>query len=119
MSPMAGKLDDISRLLGNLETKVDGIKERSEEDRAISDRRHAENQRAIAAAAATAEELRTIVEPLSETVQAMQPTVRALAVSRSKLASLAGLGLLILSAIGWLGDALIKALFTWTLSHLH
>ena len=46
---MAGKLDEISRAIGAIETSVRELRRRADEDRETRDRWHAESRAAIAA----------------------------------------------------------------------
>ncbi len=82
---MAGKLDEISRIIGAIETSVGELRSRAEEDRETRDRWHAENRAAIM----------TLTQKLdrhAEAVELLRPAVAALELSRSKLAALASIG---------------------------
>lgn len=116
--PNAG-LDEISRLLGNIERDVANLRDRANEDRDVGDRRHTQNQAAIDANVQAVLEVRRIVEPLSQAIAVMRPTVDMLVMSRSRLISLAALGLAALSAIGWVAETVLKWAVTAVLSHWH
>lgn len=107
---MAGKLDEISRAIGSLETSVRELKRRLDESRKVQSQRHADN--------ATA--LRELAEKLDQYAAAMamiQPTVAALELSRSKLATWASIGLAAVAILGWIVEAGVKWCLSWALSH--
>jgi predicted RNase H-like nuclease (RuvC/YqgF family) len=107
---MAGKLDEISRIIGAIETSVGELRSRAEEDRETRDRWHAENRAAIM----------TLTQKLdrhAEAVELLRPAVAALELSRSKLAALASIGFAGVAIFGWIVEAAIKWAVTWTLSH--
>src|ERR1700733_5208519 len=82
---MPGKLDEISRTIGAIETAIGELRRRADEDREIRDRWHAENRAAIA----------TLTQKLDHhagAVEMLRPAVAALEVSRSRLVALASLG---------------------------
>jgi hypothetical protein len=112
-----GKLDEISRLLGNLESGLREIERRSVEDRETGNRRHAENQQAIAASKQAVQDLKDIVELLSATVASWRPTVEAFTLSRSKLTAWASIGFVAIAFLGWIVEAIVKWAVTAALLH--
>jgi hypothetical protein len=98
---MPGKLDEISRIVGAVETAIRELRRRADEDRDIRDRWHAENRAAIA----------TLTQKLdhhANAVEMLRPAVAALEVSRSRLVALASLGSAGVVVFGWIVEALVK-----------
>lgn len=92
---MATKLDEISRVIGNIESSVASIKADIGDNRTVADRRHKENRDRLDA-------LEDMVKPLAETVRVMKPIVDSYMVSRWKLAGMLTLATVLLSLAGWL-----------------
>ena len=107
---MPGKLDEISRTIGAIETSVRELRHRADEDREIRDRWHAESRAAIAA-------LTQKLDQHAAAVEMMRPTVAALELSRSKLAAWASIGFAGVVVLGWMVEGAIKWAVAWTLSH--
>jgi hypothetical protein len=98
---MPGKLDDISRVIGSIETAVRELRRRADEDREIRDRWHAENRAAIAALAQK-------LDRHAAAVEVLRPAVAALELSRSKLAAWASIGFAGVVVFGWIVEATVK-----------
>jgi post-segregation antitoxin (ccd killing protein) len=98
---MTGRLDEISRAIGAIETSVAELQLRADEDREIRDRWHAENREAIAALARK-------LDQHAAAVEMMRPSVAALEVSRSKLAAWASIGFAGVVVLGWIVEATVK-----------
>lgn len=107
---MAGKLDEISRAIGALETSVRELKRRLDESRKIQARRHADN-------AAALRELAAKLDQHATTMASLTPAVAALELSRSKLATWASIGIGAVMVLGWVVEAGIKWCLSWALSH--
>ena len=107
---MAGKLDEISRAIGSLETSVRELQRRIDENRDMQTRRHADN-------AAALRELAAKLDQHAESVEMIRPTVAALELSRSKLATWASVGFAGAVLAGWVLEALVKWAVSWVLSH--
>jgi len=85
---MPGKLDEISRTIGAVETAIGELRRRADEDRDIRDRWHAENRAAIA----------TLTQKLdhhADAVDMLRPAVAAAAVT------------VLLALVMWFGAELI------------
>ena len=108
---MAGKLDEISRAIGALETSVDELRRRTDENRELQARRHADNSAAL-------RELSEKLDQHAAAVAMIRPTVAALELSRSKLATWASIGLAVVVILGWVVEAAVKWAVAWILSHL-
>jgi hypothetical protein len=98
---MPGKLDEISRVIGAIETSVGELRRRVDEDRDIRDRWHTENRAAIAA-------LTQKLDQHAAAVEMLRPAVAALELSRSKLAALASIGFAGVVVFGWIVEAIVK-----------
>jgi hypothetical protein len=108
---MAGKLDEISEAIGRLRASVSDIQRRMEENRKLQERRYGDTSAA----------LRDLAEKLDRhaaAVEMIRPTVAALEVSRSKLATWGSLGLVAFIVLGWLIEAGAKFAVERILSHL-
>jgi prefoldin subunit 5 len=107
---MAGKLDQISHAIGALETSVHELQRRLDENLELQARRHADNS-------ATLRELAAKLDLHAEKVELIRPTVAALELSRSKLATWASLGFAVAILAGWVVEAGVKWAVAWVLSH--
>jgi hypothetical protein len=107
---MAGKLDEISRAIGALETSVDELKRRLDESRETQSRRHADNAAALC-------ELADKLDRHASAVALIQPAVAALELSRSKLATWASIGLAGVVVLGWIVEAGVKWAVAQFLAH--
>jgi predicted RNase H-like nuclease (RuvC/YqgF family) len=108
---MPGRLDEISRAIGGIETSVRELQRRADEDRETRDRWYAESRAAIAA-------LTQKLDQHAGAVERLRPAVAALELSRSKLAAGATIGLACVVVFGWMVEATIKWTVTWAWSHL-
>jgi len=98
---MPGKLDEISRAIGSLETSVRELQRRMDENREMQARRHADNSRAL-------RDLAAKLDLHAESVELIRPTVAALEMSRSKLATWASVGFAVALLAGWMVEAAVK-----------
>lgn len=139
---MVGKLDEISRAIGAIETSVKAQDDRSKEDREERLREHRENQSrmgeiAQSTAASIAELGRTAAQRWEDTcrelaslrtavtqqgtkldehaaaVSAIQPQVAALQVSRGRIVAFASIGVLALWVIGQALTVGYQQLLAW------
>lgn len=132
---MPGKLDEISRAIGAIETSVKAQDKRSDEDRDLANHRHNENQKAIGDlrqdtqraiselshtasdrwedTTNTLNELRRDLLAHAAAVSTIQPQVAALQLSRGRLALLASIGLIAVSAILEAAKAFLAAALAW------
>ena len=138
---MAGKLDEISRAIGSIETGVKALSERADDDRDLAERRHEENQAAIGGlrqdtqrsmselsqtatdrwtnTTDTLNELRRDVLAHAAAVSAIDPQVAALQILRGRLILFASLGVLVIFAIGHAIQSGLSAAVTWGLNKIH
>ena len=109
---MAGKLDEISRAIGAIETSVRDLRRRADEDREIRDRWYAESRAAIAV-------LTEKLDRHATAVDVMRPAVAALELSRAKLATWASIGFAAIVVCGWIVEASVKWAIGLVWSHFH
>jgi hypothetical protein len=125
---MPGKLDEISRAIGSIETSVRELGRRADEDRAVGDRRHRDNLKAIESVAEIAKQrddkttaaitgLGRKLDDHARAIATVQPAVAALELSRSKLAIWASIGFSVAVLAGWVVEAAVKWFVAWALSH--
>jgi prefoldin subunit 5 len=107
---MPGKLDQISHAIGCLEASVRELQRRIDENRELQARRHGDN-------AAALRELAAKLDSHAESVEMIRPTVAALELSRSKLATFASVGFAVAVLAGWIVEAAVKWAVAWILSH--
>ncbi len=107
---MPGKLDEISRAIGSLEASVRELQRRIEENRELQARRYADN-------AAALRELAQKLDQHAVAMEMIRPTVAALELSRSKLATWASIGFAVAVLAGWVVEAAVKWAVAWVLSH--
>ncbi len=104
---MPGKLDEISRSIGSLEASVRELQRQIAENREMQLRRHEDNSAAL-------RELSAKLDLHAAAVEMIRPTVAALELSRSKLATLASIGFAIAILAGWVVEAGVK----WSVQRL-
>jgi len=107
---MPGKLDEISEAIGRLRASVADIQRRMEETRKLQERRHADNSAAL-------HHLAEKLDKHAASVEMIRPTVAALELSRSKLATWATVGFAVVVVLGWCVEAGFKWAMERTLSH--
>jgi hypothetical protein len=107
---MAGKLDEISRAIGSLETSVRELKRRADENQRLQAQRHADSTTAL-------RELAEKLDQHAAAVAMIRPAVAALELTRSKLATLASIGIVAIVVLGWVLEAGVKWVVATTLSH--
>ena len=109
---MSGKLDEISEAIGRLRASVADIQRRMEENRKLQERRHADNSAAL-------RDLGDKLDKQANAVEVIRPTVAALALSRSRLATWASIGFAAVVLVGWVVEAAVKWAVSSALSHFH
>jgi hypothetical protein len=109
---MAGKLDEISEAIGRLRASVADIQRRIEENRKLQERRFGDSSAAL-------RELAEKLDKHAAALEAIRPTVAALALSRSRLATFASIGFAAFILLGLIVQSAVKYLVTAALSHFH
>jgi hypothetical protein len=107
---MPSKLDEISEAIGRLRASVADIQRQTKENRKLQERRHADNSAAL-------RDLSAKLDRHAASLELMRPTVAALELSRSKLATWASVGFTVVVVLGWLVEAALKWAVNWALSH--
>jgi prefoldin subunit 5 len=107
---MSSKLDEISEAIGQLRASVADIQRQIKENRKLQERRHA-------ASSAALRDLAEKIDRHAASVEMIRPTVAALELSRSKLATWATIGFTAVVVLGWFAEAVLKRAVDWTLSH--
>ena len=107
---MAGKLDEISHAIGSLEANVRELQRLVDEHRELQMRRYEEN-------AAALRDLAAKLDQHAQSVELIRPTIAALELSRSKLATWASVGFAVVLVAGWFVEAIFKWCVDRLLSH--
>jgi prefoldin subunit 5 len=107
---MSGKLDEISEAIGRLRASVEDLQRRIEENRELQERRYADNS-------AVLRDLAQKLDRHAASVEMIRPTVAALEISRSKLATWGSIGFAAVVVFGWLIEAALKWAVDRALSH--
>ncbi|MGH7247494.1 MAG: hypothetical protein ACREH9_05255 [Pseudomonadota bacterium] len=108
---MAGKLDEISEAIGRLRASVVDVRRRLDENCRLQEERHAYNSAAL-------RDLAQKLDRHAAAVEALRPTVAALELSRSKLATWASIGFAAVVLLGWLVEATVKWAVGLLFSHV-
>jgi len=95
---MAGKLDEISVMLGGLTAEVKHLGQTMKDNRDVADQRHAENKQRL-------DNIDTTLSTLSPTVAWMKPIVKNYQVTRWKVIG----GLAVVGVIMWLLGWIVSA----------
>src|ERR1700731_2714559 len=107
---MPGKIDEIRRAIGSLETRVRELQRRMDENRELLAHRHDDN-------AAALRELSAKLDQHAESVEISRPTAPALEMSLSKIATWASVGFAVAVPAGWIVEVTVKWAGRWVLSH--
>lgn len=125
---MPGKLDEISRLLGSIETSIGELARRAREDRTQRDREHQENQQGIAGVKDALEQRSRKFDEFARKTDRRISALEllpsgGLQMSRGRLAVLASIGLGVVVMAGWIIQAGVGWAVQWMLkailSHWH
>ena len=109
---MAGKLDEISEAIGRLRASVADIRRRLDENCRLQEERHAYYSAAL-------RELAEKLDGHAATLALMRPTIAALELSRSKLATWAAIGFAAVVLLGWVVEAAINWAVGLLFPHAH
>ena len=113
---MPNKLDEISRVIGNIEAEVRGLSTSVAEVRRSSADHHRENREKLEAISARVEKIEADMKPLAKTVATMEPIVAGYAVTRWKIAGAFALGTTIITALGWVVSLFAGKIIVWIFS---
>lgn len=113
---MPNKLDEISRVIGNIEAELRGLSATVAEVRQSSAEHHRENRARLETISARVEKIEADMKPLAKTVATMEPIVAGYAVTRWKIAGAFALGTTIITVLGWIVSLFAGKIIAWVLS---
>jgi hypothetical protein len=113
---MPTKLDEISRVIGNIEAEVRSLSSSLAEVRHSSADRHRENRERLESIDARVEKIESDMKPLGETVAKMEPIVAGYVVTRWKIAGAFTLGTTLITLFGWVVSMFAAKLTGWVFS---
>jgi hypothetical protein len=99
---MPNRLDDISRVIGNIEAEVRGLSASIADVRHSAAEQHGENRQRLECIGAKVEKIEADMKPLAKTVATMEPIVAGYAVTRWKIAGAFALGTTLITTLGWI-----------------
>lgn len=113
---MPNRLDDISRVIGNIEAEVRNLSASVADVRRSSAERHRENREKLESISQRVEKIEADMKPLGRTVATMEPIVAGYAVTRWKMAGAFALGSAIITALGWIISLFAGKMIAWVFS---
>jgi hypothetical protein len=113
---MPSKLDEISRVIGNIEAEVRGLSESVADVRRSTAQHHRDSREWLEAISARVEKIEVDMMPLAKTVATMEPIVAGYVVTRWKIAGAFALGATIITALGWVVSLFAGKIVAWVLS---
>lgn len=113
---MPNRLDEISRVIGNIEAEVRNLTTSVADVRSSSAEQHRENRERLECIGKRVEKIESDMKPLAKSVATMEPVVAGYIVTRWKLAGAFALGTSIITALGWVVSLFAGKIFAWLLS---
>jgi hypothetical protein len=113
---MSNKLDEISRVIGNIEAEVRGLSASVAEVRHSTAEHHRDSRERLEKISARVEKIEADMNPLARTVATMEPIVAGYVMSRWKVAGAFALGATIITALGWVVSLFAGKIIAWVLS---
>lgn len=113
---MPNKLDEISRVIGNIEAEVRGLSASVADVRHTSAEQHRENRERLESIGERVEKIEVDMKPLAKTVATMEPIVAGYAVTRWKIAGAFALGTTIITMLGWVVSLFAGKIIAWIFS---
>lgn len=113
---MPNRLDEISRVIGNIEAEVRNLSASVADVRQTSAEQHRENRERLESIGERVEKIETDMKPLAKTVATMEPIVAGYVVTRWKIAGAFALGMTIITAFGWAVSLFAGKIIAWVLS---
>jgi predicted phage tail protein len=110
------KLDEISRIIGNIEAELRGLSASVAEVRQSSAKHHRETRERLEIISARVAKIESDMQPLTATVATMEPIVAGYAVTRWKIAGAFALGTSIITAVGWIVSLFAGKIVAWIIS---
>jgi hypothetical protein len=115
---MSNKLDEISRVIGNIEAEVRGLSASVTEVRHSTAEHHRDSREWLEKISDRVEKIEADMKPLAKTVATMEPIVAGYVVTRWKIAGAFALGATIITALGWVVSLFAGKIIAWLLSLL-
>jgi hypothetical protein len=113
---MPTKLDEISRIIGNIEAEVRNLSSSLADVRHSSADRHRENRERLESIDARVEKIEGDMKPLAKTVATMESIVAGYVVTRWKIAGAFTLGTTLITLVGWVVSMFAVKLIAWLFS---
>lgn len=113
---MPNRLDEISRIIGNIEAEVRNLSASVPGVRRSSEEQHRENRLKLESISERVEKIEADMKPLGKTVATMEPIVAGCAVTRWKIAGAFALGTSIITALGWVVSLFAGKIVAWIIS---
>jgi len=115
---MPNKLDEISRVIGNIEAEVRALSMSVADVRYAAGEQHRENQERLENIYHRVEKIEADMKPLAKTVATMEPIVAGYAVTRWKIAGAFAVGTAMIAALGWVVSLFAGKIIAWLVSLL-
>jgi predicted phage tail protein len=113
---MSTKLDEISRVIGNIEAEVRGLSASVADVRRTTAEQHHENRDKLETISKRVEKIEADMKPLGKTVATMEPIIAGYEASRWKIAGAFALGTAIITVLGWIVSLFAGKIIAWILS---
>jgi TolA-binding protein len=115
---MPNNLDEISRVIGNIEAEIRNLSATVAEVRHTSAQQHRENRERLEAIGERVGKIEAGMKPLAKTVATMEPIVAGYVVARWKIAGAFALGTGIVTMLGWIVSLFAGKIISWLSSLL-
>jgi|SRR5581483_6462952 len=113
---MPNRLDEISRVIGNIEAEVRNLSASVAHVRQSSAEQHRENRQRLECIGERVEKIEADMQPLAKTVATMEPIVAGYAIERWKIAGAFALGTTLITALGWAISMFAGKIIAWIFS---
>jgi predicted phage tail protein len=110
------KLDEISRVIGNIEAELRGLSASVADVRQSSAEHHRETRERLETISGRVAKIEADMKPLAKTVATMEPIVAGYAITRWKIAGAFALGTAIVTALGWVASLFAGKIVAWFVS---
>jgi predicted phage tail protein len=113
---MPNRLDEISRVIGNIEAEVRNLSASVADVRRSADEQHRENRQKLESISERVEKIEVEMKPLGKTVATMERIVAGYAVTRWNIAGAFALGTGVVTALGWVVSLFAGKILAWVVS---
>ena len=110
------KLDEISRVIGNIEAELRGLSASVADVRRSSAVHHRETREKLEGISGRVAKIEADMKPLAKTVATMEPIVAGYAVTRWKIAGAFALGTGMVTVLGWVISLFAGKIIAWLVS---